>query len=186
MSSKKKLRFECDRKVIKYLQSLLRWGIKNKEENDMDVEQLSFAVKIAIIFSGLYLWVGMLTGVWKYSQISRSVHAKAHYYVDIAHRSSLLYAPATLILAVLAYFSVWSAELNLAFVLINVLFFSFSILSYIVHGFLQDTTNQFRQPHKLGKLSLPVWLMRCAMLLLVIGEIVATGGLLWGATLALI
>ena len=55
-----------------------------------------------------------------------------------------------------------------------------------MHGFLQDTTNQFRQPHKLGKLSLPVWMMRCAMLLLVIGEIVATGGLLWGATLALI
>ena len=152
----------------------------------MDVEQLSFAVKIAIIFSGLYLWIGMLTGVWKYWQISRSAHAKAHYYVDIAHRSSLLYAPATLILAILAYFSVWSAALNLTFVLINILFFSFSILSYVVHGFLQDTTNQFRQPHTLGKLSLPAWMMRCAMLLLVIGEIIATGGLLLGVTLALI
>ena len=152
----------------------------------MDVEQLSFAVKIAIIFSGLYLWIGMLTGVWKYWQISRSAHAKAHYYVDIAHRSSLLYAPATLILAILAYFSVWSAALNLTFVLINILFFSFSILSYVVHGFLQDTTNQFRQPHTLGKLSLPIWMMRCAMLLLVIGEIIATGGLLLGVTLALI
>ena len=152
----------------------------------MDVEQLSFAVKIAIIFSGLYLWIGMLTGVWKYWQISRSAHAKVHYYVDIAHRSSLLYAPATLVLAVLAYFSVWSAALNLTFVLINILFFSFSILSYVVHGFLQDTTNQFRQPHTLGKLSLPIWMMRCAMLLLVIGEIIATGGLLLGVTLALI
>ena len=152
----------------------------------MDIEQLSLSVRIAIIFSGLYLWVGMLTGVWKYWQISCSAHAKAHYYVDIAHRSSLLYAPATLILAVLAYFSVWSAELNLIFVLINMLFFSFSILSYIVHGFLQDTTNQFRQPHILGKFSLPTWMMRCAMLLLVLGEIIATGGLLLGATLALI
>ena len=152
----------------------------------MDIEQLSLSVRIAIIFSGLYLWVGMLTGVWKYWQISRSAHAKAHYYVDIAHRSSLLYAPATLILAILAYFSVWSAALNLTFVLINILFFSFSILSYVVHGFLQDTTNQFRQPHTLGKLSLPIWMMRCAMLLLVIGEIIATGGLLLGVTLALI
>ena len=151
----------------------------------MDVEQLSFAVKIAIIFSGLYLWTGMLTGVWKYWQISRSAHAKAHYYVDIAHRSSLLYAPATLILAILAYFSVWSAALNLTFVLINILFFSFSILSYVVHGFLQDTTNQFRQPHTLGKLSLPVWMMRCAMLLLVLGEIIATGALLVGTMIAL-
>ena len=151
----------------------------------MDIEQLSLTVKIAIIFSGLYLWVGMLTGVWKYWQISRSAHAKAHYYVDIAHRSSLLYAPATLILAVLAYFSVWSAALNLAFVLINLLFFSFSILSYIVHGCLQDTTNQFRQPHTLGKFSLPAWMMRGAMLLLVLGEIIATAGLLLGAALEL-
>ena len=118
--------------------------------------ELALAVKIAIIFSGIFLWIGMFTGVWKYWQIRQSPQSRAHYYVDIAHRSSLLYAPAALILAVLAYFSVWSAELNLAFVLINVLFFSFSILSYIVHGFLQDTTNQFRQPHKLGKLSLPV------------------------------
>ena len=152
----------------------------------MDIEQLSLSVRVAIIFSGLYLWVGMLTGVWKYWQISRSAHAKAHYYVDIAHRSSLLYAPATLILAVLAYFSVWSAELNLIFVLINMLFFSFSILSYVVHGFLQDTTNQFRQPHILGKFSLPTCMMRCAMLLLVLGEIIATSALLLGATLALI
>ncbi len=69
---------------------------------------LVFAVKIGIIFSGIFLWVGMLTGVWKYYQIRHSQQSRAHYYVDIAHRSSLLYAPASLILAVLAYFSVWS------------------------------------------------------------------------------
>ena len=147
---------------------------------------MSWAVKIAIIFSGVYLWVGMLTGVWKYWQISRTEQARAHYYVDIAHRSSLLYAPATLILAVLAYFSVWSPSLNALFVLINLVFFSFSILSYILHGFLQDTTNQFRKPHQLGRWQLPVWAMRFAMILLVIGEIVATGGLLLGCVFALV
>lgn len=66
------------------------------------MESLSLAVRLALIFSGIFLWVGMLTGVWKYWQIRASAQARAHYYVDIAHRSSLLYAPASLILAVLA------------------------------------------------------------------------------------
>lgn len=151
----------------------------------MDVEQLQYSVKLAIVFSGIYLWVGMLTGVWKYYQISRSELARAHYYVDIAHRSSLLYAPATLILAVLAYFSVLPEWLNLTFVVINLIFFSFSILSYILHGWLKDTSNQFKQPHQMGKWQLPKWMLRTAMILLVIGEIVATGGLLLGSVYGL-
>lgn len=149
----------------------------------MELNQLDFAVKISVIFSGVYLWVGMLTGVWKYWQISRSTQARAHYYVDIAHRSSLLYAPATLILAVLAYFSVWSVTINLLFVVINLIFFSFSILSYVLHGALRDTSNQFKKPHAFGKFNLPVWLLRSAMILLVIGELGATVGLLLGAIL---
>ncbi len=156
---------------------------KNKEINKMDHLVLSASVQLAIVFSGIYLWVGMLTGVWKYYQISRSTQARAHYYVDIAHRSSLLYAPATLILAVLAYFSVWSESLNYIFVLINLIFFSFSILSYILHGFLKDTTNQFKQPHQLGRFHLPKILMRLAMLLLVLAEVLGTGALLLGVIL---
>ena len=95
------------------------------------MENLTQSVSLAIIFSGVFLWVGMLTGVWKYYQIRHSEQARAHYYVDIAHRSSLLYAPASLIIAVLAYFSVWSEGVNLILVLINLFFFSFSILSYV-------------------------------------------------------
>lgn len=142
--------------------------------------EFEWSVKLAIVFSGVYLWIGMLTGVWKYVQISRSAHARAHYYVDIAHRSSLLYAPATLILAVMAYFSAWSESINLVCVLINLIFFSFSILSYIVHGMLQDTHNQFQQPHRLGRFHLPKLLMRSAMILLVIGELGGTTLLLLG------
>ena len=105
----------------------------------MDFVGLGLSVKLALIFSGIYLWVGMLTGVWKYYQSSRSEMARAHYYVDIAHRSSLLYAPATLILAVMAYCSSWTETTNLIFVLINLFFFSFSIASYVLHGFLKET-----------------------------------------------
>ena len=143
--------------------------------------ELELAVKIAIIFSGIFLWIGMLTGVWKYWQIRQSPQSRAHYYVDIAHRSSLLYAPATLILAVLAYCSVLPSAVNLICVLINILFFSFSIAAYILHGFLQDTTNQFKQPHQLGKFHLPESLMTLAMLGLIVAELGGTGILVYGA-----
>lgn len=151
----------------------------------MDAENLTQAVAWAVLFSGIFLWVGMLTGVWKYYQIRHSEQARAHYYVDIAHRSSLLYAPASLIIAVLVYFSVWSEGLNLIFVLINLFFFSFSILSYVLHGWLKDTTNQFKQPHQMGRWHLPKWMLTSAMILLVIGELTATTGLLLGAMIGL-
>lgn len=147
----------------------------------MQLMELELAVKIAVIFSGIFLWIGMLTGVWKYWQIRQSPQSRAHYYVDIAHRSSLLYAPSTLILAVLAYCSVLSSAVNLICVLINILFFSFSIGAYVLHGFLQDTTNQFKQPHQLGKFHLPESLMTFAMLGLIVAELGGTGILLYGA-----
>ncbi|GAA5184604.1 hypothetical protein GCM10023345_15660 [Acinetobacter kookii] len=146
----------------------------------MEAENLTQAVAWAVLFSGIFLWVGMLTGIWKYYQIRQSAQARAHYYVDIAHRSSLLYAPASLIIAVLAYFSVWNELLNLILVLINLFFFSFSILSYILHGWLKDTTNQFKQPHQVGRWHLPKWMLSSAMILLIVGELGATAGLLLG------
>ncbi|TCB67363.1 hypothetical protein E0H88_12600 [Acinetobacter sp. ANC 4216] len=151
----------------------------------MEAENLTQAVAWAVLFSGIFLWVGMLTGIWKYYQIRQSAQARAHYYVDIAHRSSLLYAPASLIIAVLAYFSVWNELLNLILVLINLFFFSFSILSYILHGWLKDTTNQFKQPHQVGRWHLPKWMLSSAMILLIIGELGATAGLLLGTMLGL-
>lgn len=151
----------------------------------MEAENLTQAVAWAVLFSGIFLWVGMLTGIWKYYQIRQSAQARAHYYVDIAHRSSLLYAPASLIIAVLAYFSIWNELLNLILVLINLFFFSFSILSYILHGWLKDTTNQFKQPHQVGRWHLPKWMLSSAMILLIIGELGATAGLLLGTMLGL-
>ncbi|MBK0062046.1 MULTISPECIES: hypothetical protein [unclassified Acinetobacter] len=144
---------------------------------------LSFDVKLGIIFSGIFLWIGMLTGVWKYYQIRQSPQSRAHYYVDIAHRSSLLYAPASLILSVLAYFSVWPESINLICVILNLIFFSFSVGAYVLHGFLKDTTNQFQTPHKLGQHRLPTWMMTFAMLGLIVAEVGATFILLVGVIL---
>lgn len=152
----------------------------------MDGLQLELSVRLAIVFSGIFLWVGMLTGVWKYLQIRQSEQSRAHYYVDIAHRSSLLYAPASLILAVLSYFSAWPELWNLMFVILNLIFFGFSVLSYILHGLLKDTTNQFRTPHQMGRFHLPTWMMTFAMLLLVLAEVGATGMLLLGSAITLL
>lgn len=147
----------------------------------MQLIELNLAVKLAILFSGIFLWVGMLTGVWKYLQIRNSAQSRAHYYVDIAHRSSLLYAPAAIILAVLAYYSQFSETINLICVVLNLAFFSFSIGAYILHGILKDTTNQFKKPHQLGKVQLPGILMTFAMIGLIVAELGGTGILLWGA-----
>ena len=144
---------------------------------------LTSATKLAIIFSGIFLWVGMLTGVWKYYQIRNTELARAHYYVDIAHRSSLLYAAASLILAALSYFTTLSDSLSLFCVVANLFFFSMSILVYIIHGMLKDTTNQFKQPHKLGQWSIPRWCMTFLMLSLIMVELGATAVLLLGTIL---
>ncbi|RLZ07643.1 hypothetical protein EAH57_11995 [Acinetobacter sp. 2JN-4] len=144
---------------------------------------LSSATQIAIVFSGIFLWVGMLTGVWKYYQIRKTEQARAHYYVDIAHRSSLLYAAASLILAVLSYFTVLSETIALFCVIANLFFFAMSILTYIIHGFLKDTTNQFKQPHQLGRWTLPAWSMSLIMLSLIVVELGATAVLVF-ATIA--
>lgn len=141
---------------------------------------LNPATQLAIVFSGIFLWVGMLTGVWKYYQIRQSELARAHYYVDIAHRSSLLYASASLILAALSYFTVLSDQLVLFCVVANLFFFAMSVLIYILHGVLKDTTNQFKQPHKIGRLDLPGWCITLMMLSLIIVELGATTLLLWG------
>ena len=92
------------------------------------MNSLSPAVALGILSAGVFLMVGLLTGVWKYLAIMRSDKARAPYYVDIAHRASLLYASSSLILAVLAYFSVWSAHINFYAVLLNVIYFALAIV----------------------------------------------------------
>ncbi|MCZ2937016.1 hypothetical protein [Acinetobacter baumannii] len=138
---------------------------------------------LKIILWNKPLEIGLCNKAWKYWQIRRSELSRAHYYVDIAHRSSLLYAAATLILAVLSYFTILNEDIALWCVLANILFFSFSILVYIIHGFLQDTTNQFKQPHRLGHFSLPTWLMTFMMFALIITELLATAILVMGTIL---
>ena len=102
--------------------------------------------KILLLIAGLLLLGGLVLGVWKYRQMSASPTALAHPYVDIAHRAALMYSFATLVLAALAEFSAFPTAVNLLAGSIVRLFFVAAIATYVVHGFLGDTDNQFEHP----------------------------------------
>jgi hypothetical protein len=132
---------------------------------------MTLAVKLALTGALVFFMTGLLTGVWKYRCIMASADATAPYYVDIAHRASLQYAFASILLAVLAGYSVFPQAVNAAAMIVVLFFFAFAIITYLVHGYLRDTDNQLRQPHVLGKSVIAGGMMRLSMSLLILGEI---------------
>jgi hypothetical protein len=109
------------------------------------------AVRLCIVAAGVFFLVALLTGAWKYFHIAASEKAVAPVYVDIAHRASLMYSFAALLLAVFAGLSVWPATVDLIAAALPLAFFALAIGGYIVHGILRDTDNQLLKPHRLGK-----------------------------------
>ena len=65
-------------------------------------------------------------------------------------------------------------------------FVVYRVLSYILHGLLKDTTNQFKQPQQIAAWTLPSWCMSLAMLLLIVAELGGTSVLLLGAIYGLL
>jgi hypothetical protein len=108
-----------------------------------------------LVAAGAFFLVGLLTGAWKYWCIHRSPEAAAPFYVDTAHRASLLYAFACALLAELCGRSAWSNTTNLVAAAAVIAFFALAVLGYIIHGALNDTDNQLRKPHRLGKGTVP-------------------------------
>lgn len=116
---------------------------------------------ITLLAAGLIFLLALGLGVWKYRQMATNAEHVAHPYVDIAHRASLLYAFATLLTAVFVELSAWPTWVNLTAAMVLVFYFMAAIVSYIVHGALRDTTNQFEHPNA-G--------LHISMALLIIGE----------------
>lgn len=136
-----------------------------------DPNLLSSAARLALVASGLFFLAGMLTGVWKYAHMARSESAQAPVYVDIAHRSALLYAFAALLLATFAQLSAWPERINLWATAVPLALFAAAIAGYVLHGWLDDTDNQLRRPHRIGAWTLPRHGLLLFMLLLMFGEI---------------
>lgn len=99
---------------------------------------------IAIVCAGVFFLTGLLTGAWKFSCMMNSDTFKAPYYVDIAHRSALLYAYAALLIAVFAYLSAFAAWVNTLATIAPLLFFAIAIVNYIKLGIKNATDNQLR------------------------------------------
>lgn len=129
------------------------------------------AESLCLLAAGVFFLCGLLTGLWKYAAIARSAAAQAPVYVDIAHRSALMYSFSALLLRAFVPYSPLSPAATLWAVGIPLLFFALAIGSYVLHGLLQDTDNQFRSPHRLGRGQLPGIVLHGFMWLLALGEI---------------
>ncbi|MCP4003049.1 MAG: hypothetical protein GY725_02520 [bacterium] len=101
------------------------------------------AEKLAIFAAGIFFLNALFCGVWKYAQIRKSADGRAHPYVDTAHRASLLYSFASLLLARFVEVSEYSATLELVATGFPLLFFALAIANYMLHGALRDTDNVF-------------------------------------------
>lgn len=99
---------------------------------------------IAISCAGIFFMLGLLTGAWKFSCMMKSKDFKAPYYVDIAHRAALLYSFAAILIAVFAYFSIFSNWVNILATIAPLLFFAIAIVNYIKLGVVNETNNQLR------------------------------------------
>ena len=143
------------------------------------------ADQLCLLAAGLFFLTGLLTGWWKYICIARSETATAPVYVDIAHRASLMYAFAAILLRQFVPYSPLSAIGTLWAAGLPLLFFGLAIAMYLVHGLLRDTDNQLRAPHRLGAMTLPGMLIHGFMWLLGAAEIGGFAILLYGFLISL-
>lgn len=108
--------------------------------------ELGSDTKAVLLAAGLiFLWA-LVLGVWKYRGMATSPDGLAHPYVDTAHRAALLYSFATLLIATFVELSGWSETVDLIAAFALIAFFVGAIAGYAIHGYRQDTDNQFRDP----------------------------------------
>ena len=123
---------------------------------------LGTATAVTLFAAGLIFLLALVLGIWKYRQMAVNPDHLAHPYVDIAHRAALMYSFATLLVAVFVELSGWPTWVNLTAAMVTVYFFVTAIGSYMLHGTLRDTTNQFEQAG---------WFLHTGMVLLIAGEV---------------
>lgn len=138
-----------------------------------------------LLAAGVFFSSGLLTGVWKYFSMMASPQAQAPVYVDIAHRTSLMYAFSAILLRAFVPYSPLGPTGTLWAVAVPILFFASAIAMYILHGILRDTDNQLRRPHVLGRGTVPGALITLYMVALIVGEIGGFAILFYGLLISL-
>ncbi|MEQ1697981.1 MAG: hypothetical protein ABL901_19290 [Hyphomicrobiaceae bacterium] len=141
---------------------------------------LPYPTSVGLLLASAFLLAGLLTGAWKYLEMRHSEEAVAPVYVDIAHRAALMYAFALTLLTLLTLRTTLPETLQLALLGVLAASFAFAVASYVVHGLLRDTDNQFRKPFVLGRHRLHGATADVIMLLKGSAELFATGWLMLG------
>lgn len=141
---------------------------------------LAYSTSVGLLLASGFLFTGLLTGVWKYLAMRRSEQAMAPVYVDIAHRAALMYSFAMTLLSLLTVQTTLSQMQQLVLLGILAGSFAFAVGSYILHGLLQDTDNQFRKPFVLGKRRLHGATADIVMVIKGGAELIAAAGLMAG------
>eukprot|EP00123_Amoebidium_parasiticum_P021463 comp67816_c0_seq1/m.48051 comp67816_c0_seq1/g.48051 ORF comp67816_c0_seq1/g.48051 comp67816_c0_seq1/m.48051 type:complete len:179 (-) comp67816_c0_seq1:364-900(-) len=144
------------------------------------VEMLEPAEMVCVVACGLFFLTGLLTGVWKYVHIRSNKSSSAPRYVNVAHEASLSYSFACLVMLKFVELSNQSQTTKLWAAGLPILYFGGAILSYIAHGWMQDTPNQLAPPYRFGHLQLPGFVIGAAMWSLAAVEIGGFLVLFWG------
>ena len=139
------------------------------------------AERIALLGSGIYFLIGLLSGIWKYRGIMSSSTGQAHPYVDILHRAALMYAFASLVVWKFAELSTLGDAIELGAVIALEGYFGIAIVTYLVHALLQDTDNQLRAPFQLGTSTIPRPMIEALMWSLIAAEVGGFVVLFYGA-----
>lgn len=124
------------------------------------------AIKISLVASGLFLMTGLLSGILKYRRIMTSPRHRAPVYVDIAHRASLLYSFAALVISKLLEGNALPPAAQLVAAAVPLTLFALTIIGYITHGLKDDTDNMFSERN-----FITTWFMY----LLIVGEVGGVG-----------
>lgn len=132
---------------------------------------MDLAHKLTVVASMVFFMLGLLGGLWKYAKIRASPDGQAPVYVDVFHRSALLYAFACVLLERMVELSELPAWLELLALGGLLGFFGFAVLGYALHGWLDDTDNQLRRPYRLGTGMLSPAIVHGSMAALVLAEI---------------
>ena len=132
---------------------------------------MNLAVKVALLSSGLFLFVGMIAGILKYRGMMASDNHKAPMYIDIAHRAALMYSFAALVMAELLKYSPYTLEFQLVICVVPLFFFALAIAQYLKLGIEGREVTQYSERN-----FNTTW----GTILLVVGELGGVGFIVWG------
>ena len=110
----------------------------------MEILLTNTASALALLAAGVFFMAGLVMGAWKYACMRRSERMEAPFYVNIAHRAALMYAFASVLIAIFAALSAFPLHWNLTGVLALISFFALAIGHYVHLGLTTTTKNHMR------------------------------------------